>query len=98
MFATKSLISEIKLDPNLIQLPQGAQVTFDKTALSDTSAGLELKIKDPKEFFKNYQARSHEIKLLGKIKKNWCNRWSGFWFFLWLWNINLQFWNLNLII
>ncbi|MDW2834249.1 DUF1410 domain-containing protein [Mesomycoplasma ovipneumoniae] len=87
LFSTKSLISEIKIDKTLLenklnqlsqqnQVPsqpgQGlGQLTLDDTNLTDTSAGIELSIKDPKQFFKDYNANgakslnsSHDIKLL----------------------------------
>ncbi|AJR12580.1 DUF1410 domain [Mesomycoplasma dispar] len=52
-FATKSLISEVKIDSGLIlKKPQNVQIA--NTNLSDTSAGIELKIKDPKKFFADY--------------------------------------------
>ncbi|WP_341500897.1 hypothetical protein [Mesomycoplasma ovipneumoniae] len=87
LFSTKSLISEIKIDKTLLenklnqlsqqnqspsQPGQGlGQLTLDDTNLTDTSAGIELSIKDPKQFFKDYNANgtkslnsSHDIKLL----------------------------------
>ncbi|MCP9306785.1 DUF1410 domain-containing protein [Mesomycoplasma ovipneumoniae] len=87
LFSTKSLISEIKIDKTLLenklnqlsqqnQVPsqpgQGlGQLTLDDTNLTDTSAGIELSIKDPKQFFKDYNANgtkslnsNHDIKLL----------------------------------
>ncbi|XBE77847.1 hypothetical protein VQY16_02670 [Mesomycoplasma ovipneumoniae] len=87
LFSTKSLISEIKIDKTLLenklnqltqqnqppsQPDQGlGQLTLDDTNLTDTSAGIELSIKDPKQFFKDYNANgtkslnsSHDIKLL----------------------------------
>ncbi|MDW2914597.1 hypothetical protein R7V41_03640, partial [Mesomycoplasma ovipneumoniae] len=69
-FSTKSLISEITIDKSLLenklnqltqqtqppsQPDQGlGQLTLEDTNLTDTSAGIELKIKDPKQFFKDY--------------------------------------------
>ncbi|WP_010321443.1 DUF1410 domain-containing protein [Mesomycoplasma ovipneumoniae] len=56
-FSTKSLISEIKIDKTLLEQKLTAtmpQLTLEQTNLTDTQAGIELKIKDPKQFFKDY--------------------------------------------
>ncbi|AJR12549.1 hypothetical protein [Mesomycoplasma dispar] len=72
-FATKSLISEVKIDSGLIP-KKPATVQIDKTNLSDTSAGIELKIKDPKKFFADYgtgktkNGQQNQIRLI--IKSN----------------------------
>ncbi|MHA0284071.1 hypothetical protein, partial [Mesomycoplasma ovipneumoniae] len=56
-FSTKSLISEIKIDKTLLEqklTTTQPQLTLEQTNLTDTQAGIELKIKDPKQFFKDY--------------------------------------------
>ncbi|EXU61450.1 Hypothetical protein MOVI_0140 [Mesomycoplasma ovipneumoniae 14811] len=56
-FSTKSLISEIKIDKTLLEQELKAKqptLTLEQTNLTDTQAGIELKIKDPKQFFKDY--------------------------------------------
>ncbi|WP_044286232.1 DUF1410 domain-containing protein [Mesomycoplasma ovipneumoniae] len=56
-FSTKSLISEIKIDKTLLEQKLTATkptLTLEQTNLTDTQAGIELKIKDPKQFFKDY--------------------------------------------
>ncbi|MDW2909525.1 hypothetical protein [Mesomycoplasma ovipneumoniae] len=56
-FSTKSLISEIKIDKTLLEQELKAKMpslTLEQTNLTDTQAGIELKIKDPKQFFKDY--------------------------------------------
>ncbi|WP_341517456.1 hypothetical protein [Mesomycoplasma ovipneumoniae] len=57
LFSTKSLISEIKIDKTLLEQKLTATqptLTLEQTNLTDTQAGIELKIKDPKQFFKDY--------------------------------------------
>ncbi|MDW2918741.1 hypothetical protein, partial [Mesomycoplasma ovipneumoniae] len=57
LFSTKSLISEIKIDKTLLEQELKAKMpslTLEQTNLTDTQAGIELKIKDPKQFFKDY--------------------------------------------
>ncbi|MDW2871235.1 hypothetical protein R7V45_03780, partial [Mesomycoplasma ovipneumoniae] len=57
LFSTKSLISEITIDKSLLEEKLTATqpaLTLDQTNLTDTQAGIELKIKDPKQFFKDY--------------------------------------------
>ncbi|WP_069096723.1 DUF1410 domain-containing protein [Mesomycoplasma ovipneumoniae] len=57
LFSTKSLISEIKIDKTLLEEKLTATMptlTLEQTNLTDTQAGIELKIKDPKQFFKDY--------------------------------------------
>ncbi|WNM13186.1 hypothetical protein [Mesomycoplasma ovipneumoniae] len=57
LFSTKSLISEITIDKTLLEEKLTATqpaLTLDQTNLTDTQAGIELKIKDPKQFFKDY--------------------------------------------
>ncbi|WP_337897527.1 hypothetical protein [Mesomycoplasma ovipneumoniae] len=77
-FSTKSLISEIKIDKTLLEQELKAKqptLTLEQTNLTDTQAGIELKIKDPKQFFKDYavgpKAASAEsdIKLVVKSKR-----------------------------
>ncbi|MDW2910237.1 DUF1410 domain-containing protein, partial [Mesomycoplasma ovipneumoniae] len=51
-FSTKSLISEIKIDKTLLEQELKAKMpslTLEQTNLTDTQAGIELKIKDPKQ-------------------------------------------------
>ncbi|MHA0271679.1 DUF1410 domain-containing protein, partial [Mesomycoplasma ovipneumoniae] len=57
LFSTKSLISEIKIDKTLLEQELATKMpglTLEQTNLTDTQAGIELKIKDPKQFFKDY--------------------------------------------
>ncbi len=57
LFSTKSLISEITIDKTLLEEKLTATqpaLTLDQTNLTDTQAGIELKVKDPKQFFKDY--------------------------------------------
>ncbi|MXR39402.1 hypothetical protein DR081_01240 [Mycoplasma sp. MF12] len=54
-FATKSLISSIKINPDLIkQKGSNTPIQVGQTNITDTSVGVELKIKDPKKFFADY--------------------------------------------
>ncbi|AGQ51071.1 DUF1410 domain-containing protein [Mesomycoplasma hyopneumoniae] len=56
-FFTKSLISSITINKDLIKNPQSnppQKIEISNTNLSDTSAGIEIKIKDPKKFFEAY--------------------------------------------
>ncbi|MXR33704.1 hypothetical protein, partial [Mesomycoplasma hyopneumoniae] len=56
-FFTKSLISSITINKDLIKNPQSnppQKIEISNTNLSDTSAGIEIKIKDPKKFFEDY--------------------------------------------
>ncbi|ENX51135.1 hypothetical protein [Mesomycoplasma flocculare] len=54
-FATKSLISSIKINPDLIkQKGSNTPIQVGKTNITDTSVGVELQIKDPKKFFADY--------------------------------------------
>ncbi|WP_341490622.1 hypothetical protein [Mesomycoplasma ovipneumoniae] len=77
-FSTKSLISEIKIDKTLLEQKLTAiqsALTLEQTNLTDTQAGIELKIKDPKQFFKDYvsgpkaASASSDIKLVVKSKR-----------------------------
>ncbi|MDW2931468.1 hypothetical protein [Mesomycoplasma ovipneumoniae] len=77
-FSTKSLISEIKIDKTLLEQKLTAtqpQLTLEQTNLTDTQAGIELKIKDPKQFFKDYvsgpkaSSASQDIKLVVKSNR-----------------------------
>ncbi|MDW2930138.1 hypothetical protein [Mesomycoplasma ovipneumoniae] len=77
-FSTKSLISEIKIDKTLLEQKLTAtqpQLTLEQTNLTDTQAGIELKIKDPKQFFKDYVSGSkannaaQDIKLVVKSNR-----------------------------
>ncbi|MDW2923044.1 hypothetical protein R7X40_03045, partial [Mesomycoplasma ovipneumoniae] len=77
-FSTKSLISEIKIDKTLIEQELKAKqptLTLEQTNLTDTQAGIELKIKDPKQFFKDYAVgskannASQDIKLVVKSNR-----------------------------
>ncbi|WP_341508234.1 DUF1410 domain-containing protein [Mesomycoplasma ovipneumoniae] len=77
-FSTKSLISEIKIDKTLIEQELAAKMptlTLEQTNLTDTQAGIELKIKDPKQFFKDYvsgpkaASASQDIKLVVKSNR-----------------------------
>ncbi|MDW2925196.1 hypothetical protein R7Y11_03275 [Mesomycoplasma ovipneumoniae] len=77
-FSTKSLISEIKIDKTLIEQELAAKQpgwTLEQTNLTDTQAGIELKIKDPKQFFKDYvsgpkaASASSDIKLVVKSNR-----------------------------
>ncbi|MDW2925895.1 hypothetical protein, partial [Mesomycoplasma ovipneumoniae] len=78
LFSTKSLISEIKIDKTLIEQELKAKqptLTLEQTNLTDTQAGIELKIKDPKQFFKDYAVgskannASQDIKLVVKSNR-----------------------------
>ncbi|MDW2930768.1 hypothetical protein R7X80_02810 [Mesomycoplasma ovipneumoniae] len=78
LFSTKSLISEIKIDKTLLEQKLTAtqpQLTLEQTNLTDTQAGIELKIKDPKQFFKDYvsgpkaSSASQDIKLVVKSNR-----------------------------
>ncbi|WP_341492391.1 hypothetical protein [Mesomycoplasma ovipneumoniae] len=78
LFSTKSLISEIKIDKTLIEQELAAKMptlTLEQTNLTDTQAGIELKIKDPKQFFKDYvsgpkaSSASQDIKLVVKSNR-----------------------------
>ncbi|WP_341491255.1 hypothetical protein [Mesomycoplasma ovipneumoniae] len=78
LFSTKSLISEIKIDKTLIEQELAAKMptlTLEQTNLTDTQAGIELKIKDPKQFFKDYvsgpkaASASQDIKLVVKSNR-----------------------------
>ncbi|MDW2931537.1 hypothetical protein, partial [Mesomycoplasma ovipneumoniae] len=77
-FSTKSLISEIKIDKTLLEQKLTATqptLTLEQTNLTDTQAGIELKIKDPKQFFKDYvsgpkaTSASQDIKLVVKSNR-----------------------------
>ncbi|MDW2891623.1 hypothetical protein, partial [Mesomycoplasma ovipneumoniae] len=77
-FSTKSLISEIKIDKTLLEQKLTAtmpQLTLEQTNLTDTQAGIELKIKDPKQFFKDYvdgpkaASAAQDIKLVVKSNR-----------------------------
>ncbi|MDW2852623.1 hypothetical protein [Mesomycoplasma ovipneumoniae] len=77
-FSTKSLISEIKIDKTLLEEKLTAtmpQLTLEQTNLTDTQAGIELKIKDPKQFFKDYvdgpkaASAAQDIKLVVKSNR-----------------------------
>ncbi|WP_341515216.1 hypothetical protein [Mesomycoplasma ovipneumoniae] len=78
-FSTKSLISEIKIDKTLLEQELKAKqptLTLEQTNLTDTQAGIELKIKDPKQFFKDYVGSgskannaSQDIKLVVKSNR-----------------------------
>ncbi|MDW2932319.1 hypothetical protein R7X46_03450, partial [Mesomycoplasma ovipneumoniae] len=77
LFSTKSLISEIKIDKTLIEQELKAKMpdlTLEQTNLTDTQAGIELKIKDPKQFFKDYvsgaKAASAESDIKLVVKSN----------------------------
>ncbi|MDW2911739.1 hypothetical protein R7W79_03665, partial [Mesomycoplasma ovipneumoniae] len=70
-FSTKSLISEIKIDKTLLEQKLTAsqsQLTLEQTNLTDTQAGIELKIKDPKQFFKDYAAEPKAASAESDIK------------------------------
>ncbi|WP_337903063.1 hypothetical protein [Mesomycoplasma ovipneumoniae] len=77
-FSTKSLISEIKIDKTLLEqklTTTQPQLTLEQTNLTDTQAGIELKIKDPKQFFKDYvgsgsKAASAESDIKLVVKSN----------------------------
>ncbi|MDW2913112.1 hypothetical protein R7U62_03295 [Mesomycoplasma ovipneumoniae] len=76
-FSTKSLISEIKIDKTLLEQELKAKMpdlTLEQTNLTDTQAGIELKIKDPKQFFKDYvsgaKAASAESDIKLVVKSN----------------------------
>ncbi|MDW2923854.1 hypothetical protein [Mesomycoplasma ovipneumoniae] len=77
-FSTKSLISEIKIDKTLLEQELATKMpglTLEQTNLTDTQAGIELKIKDPKQFFKDYvsgpkaASASQDIKLVVKSNR-----------------------------
>ncbi|WP_230577091.1 DUF1410 domain-containing protein [Mesomycoplasma ovipneumoniae] len=71
LFSTKSLISEIKIDKTLLEQKLTAtqpQLTLEQTNLTDTQAGIELKIKDPKQFFKDYVVGSKAASAESDIK------------------------------
>ncbi|MHA0296814.1 zinc ribbon domain-containing protein [Mesomycoplasma ovipneumoniae] len=77
-FSTKSLISEIKIDKTLLEQELATKMpglTLEQTNLTDTQAGIELKIKDPKQFFKDYVSgpkatnASQDIKLVVKSNR-----------------------------
>ncbi|WNM14521.1 hypothetical protein [Mesomycoplasma ovipneumoniae] len=77
-FSTKSLISEIKIDKTLLEQKLTATMptlTLEQTNLTDTQAGIELKIKDPKQFFKDYvdgpkaASAAQDIKLVVKSNR-----------------------------
>ncbi|WP_341495412.1 hypothetical protein [Mesomycoplasma ovipneumoniae] len=77
LFSTKSLISEIKIDKTLLEQKLTATqpaLTLEQTNLTDTQAGIELKIKDPKQFFKDYasgpKAASAESDIKLVVKSN----------------------------
>ncbi|MDO6829637.1 hypothetical protein [Mesomycoplasma ovipneumoniae] len=77
LFSTKSLISEIKIDKTLLEqklTTTQPQLTLEQTNLTDTQAGIELKIKDPKQFFKDYvsgpKAASAESDIKLVVKSN----------------------------
>ncbi len=64
LFSTKSLISEIKIDKTLLEQELKAKqptLTLEQTNLTDTQAGIELKIKDPKQFFKDYVGNGSKV-------------------------------------
>ncbi|MDW2916522.1 hypothetical protein [Mesomycoplasma ovipneumoniae] len=70
-FSTKSLISEINIDKTLLEQKLTAsqsQLTLEQTNLTDTQAGIELKIKDPKQFFKDYAAEPKAASAESDIK------------------------------
>ncbi|UVO15288.1 hypothetical protein KW512_00110 [Mesomycoplasma ovipneumoniae] len=70
-FSTKSLISEIKIDKTLLEEKLTAimpTLTLEQTNLTDTQAGIELKIKDPKQFFKDYVDGSKAANAFQDIK------------------------------
>ncbi|MDO6829977.1 hypothetical protein [Mesomycoplasma ovipneumoniae] len=71
LFSTKSLISEIKIDKTLLEQELKAKqptLTLEQTNLTDTQAGIELKIKDPKQFFKDYAVGSKASSAAADIK------------------------------
>ncbi|WP_341515656.1 hypothetical protein [Mesomycoplasma ovipneumoniae] len=71
LFSTKSLISEIKIDKTLLEQELKAKMpglTLEQTNLTDTQAGIELKIKDPKQFFKDYVSGSKAASAAADIK------------------------------
>ncbi|WNM15502.1 hypothetical protein [Mesomycoplasma ovipneumoniae] len=77
LFSTKSLISEIKIDKTLLEQELATKMpglTLEQTNLTDTQAGIELKIKDPKQFFKDYvsgpKAASAESDIKLVVKSN----------------------------
>ncbi|MDW2916357.1 DUF1410 domain-containing protein, partial [Mesomycoplasma ovipneumoniae] len=78
LFSTKSLISEIKIDKTLLEQELKTKqptLTLEQTNLTDTQAGIELKIKDPKQFFKDYvsgpkaNSAAQDIKLVVKSNR-----------------------------
>ncbi|MXR57286.1 hypothetical protein DR096_01785, partial [Mycoplasma hyopneumoniae] len=77
-FFTKSLISSITINKDLIKNPQSnpsQKIEISNTNLSDTSAGIEIKIKDPKKFFEDYsngkpkQGQASQIHLMIKSQR-----------------------------
>ncbi|WP_462088240.1 DUF1410 domain-containing protein [Mesomycoplasma hyopneumoniae] len=77
-FFTKSLISSITINKDLIKNPQSnppQKIEISNTNLSDTSAGIEIKIKDPKKFFEAYsngkpkQGQASQIHLMIKSQR-----------------------------
>ncbi|QLG43521.1 hypothetical protein [Mesomycoplasma hyopneumoniae] len=76
-FFTKSLISSITINKDLIKNPQNPpqKIAISNTNLSDTSAGIEIKIKDPKKFFEDYsngrskQGQASQIHLMIKSQR-----------------------------
>lgn len=67
-FATKSLISSIKINPALIkQKGSSTPIQVGKTNITDTSVGVELQIKDPKKFFADYAASKPKASQVSQI-------------------------------
>ncbi|MXR12186.1 hypothetical protein DR093_01120 [Mycoplasma flocculare] len=68
-FATKSLISSIKINPALIkQKGSSTPIQVGKTNITDTSVGVELQIKDPKKFFADYAASKPKASQVSQIQ------------------------------
>ncbi|MDW2918183.1 hypothetical protein, partial [Mesomycoplasma ovipneumoniae] len=62
---------EIKIDKTLLEQELKAKMpslTLEQTNLTDTQAGIELKIKDPKQFFKDYVAEPKAASAESDIK------------------------------
>ncbi|MXR55907.1 hypothetical protein DR095_00610 [Mycoplasma flocculare] len=66
-FATKSLISSIKINPALIKQSSNTPIQVGKTNITDTSVGVELQIKDPKKFFADYAASKPKASQVSQI-------------------------------
>ncbi|WP_220190754.1 hypothetical protein [Mesomycoplasma flocculare] len=67
-FATKSLISSIKINPALIKQSSNTPIQVGKTNITDTSVGVELQIKDPKKFFADYAASKPKASQVSQIQ------------------------------